>query len=124
MVEGLNILEQGNTSSPLQVEFRHITDFLPSDATDEQVIEEVGKHQGILVTYDKGFKTIKLRYQLYKQHDIGVIFFHSFKDVIRYWDFVVSFIIKWEKLKQHIVSLHKPFAVEISITGFRDLPFK
>jgi PIN domain-containing protein len=122
--DGLNLLEEGNTRSPLQAEVKHMKAFLPGNASDEELIEMVGKKNAILITYDRGFKTIKHRYKLYKEHNAAVIFYHSYKDVIHYWDIVVSFIKKWEELKKEINKYEKPFAVEISNTGFKQLTFK
>ena len=81
----------------------------------------VGRNKGVIVTYDKGFKTNKHRYQLYKQHKVGVILFHSYKEAIYYWDLVKSFISRWEELKQKIKDEQFPFLYEITVTKLTKL---
>lgn len=116
IAEGLDLLEQGNKRSPIHAQVRHITKLTIPNATDEEIIELVGMNKGVIITYDKGFKTNKHRYQLYRQHSIGVILFHSYKEVIHYWDIVKSFIGRWEELKQTIKDENFPFLYEISVT--------
>src|ERR1700722_10652859 len=96
IAEGLDLLEQGNKRSDIHAKVRHITKLTLANSTDEEVIELTGRNKGVLITYDKGFKTNKHRYQLYKEHYIGVILFHSFKEAIYYWDIVTSFVSRWE----------------------------
>jgi hypothetical protein len=121
IAEGLDILEQGNRRSLIHAKVRHITKLTVPNASDEEVIKLAGKNKAILITYDKGFKTNKHRYKLYKEHYIGVILFHSFKDVVYYWDIVKSFVSRWEELKSAIKDEQIPFLYEISTSGFRSI---
>ena len=121
IAEGLNLLKEGNKRSPIHAKVMHITKLIKANATDEQVIEVTGRNKGTIVTFDKGFKTIKLRYKLYKQHNIGVILFHSYKEVVYYWDFVKAFILKWEQLKEAIKKEKIPFLYEITTSGFKPI---
>jgi hypothetical protein len=122
LAEGLDLLEQGNQKSEIHAQVRHITKFLKPDATDNEVIQIVGRNKGIIITFDTGFKKIKHRYKLYEEHQIGVILFHSHKDVIYYWDIVKSFVSKWEDLKRKIHEDKVPFLYEISMKGFNKIP--
>ena len=121
IAEGLDLLEQGNKRSAIHAKVRHITKLTIPNAPDEDVIELVGKNKGILITYDKGFKTNKHRYRLYKEHYIGVILFHSFKEAIYYWDIVKSFVSRWEELKTAIKDEQIPFLYEITTSGFKQI---
>src|SRR4249920_917400 len=109
LAHGLNILEEGNLLSPFQCQVKHVRDFIPADSKDEEVIALAGKHDAIIITYDRDFKEINLRAKLYKQHNVGIVFFRSYKKVLRYWDIVLSFINHWEDLKKMISEIEKPF---------------
>ena len=121
MAEGIDHLESGNSRSRLNASVKHIKVFLPGNATDEEIIEVAGKQDGIIITYDLGFKKLKARKRLYKQFGIGVIVFHTLRDVVHYWDVVRSFVNRWEELKEEIHVKKKPFLMEISLKGFVDV---
>jgi predicted nuclease of predicted toxin-antitoxin system len=117
LANGLNILEEGNLLSPIQCQVKHIREFIPGSSTDEEVISLAIKLDGIIVTYDRDFKETKLRAKLYKENNVGVVFFRSYKNVLRYWEIVLSFINNWEKLKKMISETQKPFIIEVTKNG-------
>src|ERR1700722_13757601 len=121
LAEGLEILEQGNKRSALFAEVKHVSKLTLPSAKDEEVVDITSRNKGILITYDTGFKTNKHRYQLYRQKHVGVILFHSYKEVIHYWDIVKSFVNKWEELKEFSSIEQSPFLVEIGIYGFKKI---
>ncbi len=119
LADGLNLLEGGNDRSPIRAGATHILTLTKgvTGIPDEEVIEIVGKHKGILFTKDKDFKQIKHYYQLYKQHNIGVVFFESSRKPLLYWDYIKIFIEKWEDLKILIDKETAPFAIKIPKQG-------
>jgi len=123
LAQGLKLIEQGNLKSAIQVDITHIKLLSLEGASDEDIIEAAGKKDGIIITMDKDFKHIKHYYQLYKQHNVGVVIFRSSKKVIYYWDIVVAFINRWESLKKLLSEDDRPFAYEINSRGVQKLHF-
>jgi hypothetical protein len=121
MATGLNILEEGNTLSPLQCEVRHETELMPGNTDDDKFTVEAGKMNAVIITYDRDFKEVKSKWPLYRKHKVGVVFFRSYKDILRYWDIVVSFINHWEKLKHEVNENNPPFVFEITLKGISKL---
>ena len=121
--QGLKLIEQGNLKSSIPVDITHIKLLSLEGAADEDIIEAAGKKNGIIITMDKDFKHIKHYYQLYKQHNVGVVIFKSSKNVIYYWDIVVAFINRWENLKKLLSEDDLPFVYEINSGGIQKLHF-
>jgi predicted nuclease of predicted toxin-antitoxin system len=121
--EGLKLIEEGNLRSKIKIAITHVKFLGLLGATDEKIIEEAGKHSGIIITLDKDFKHMKHYYSLYKKHKTGVVIFRSSKGVIFYWDMVKSFINKWEELKEEIAKETFPFAFQINSKGIQKLSF-
>lgn len=124
LAEGLNLIEEGNTKSPLQSVIKHIKSFAKGNATDIEIIGILKNEDAILITYDKDFRHDKAYFALYKKYQIGVIFFRSYKDVIHYWDIVKAFIKEWEDIKKMCSTEPKPFAIELNNRGFSKLSLK
>lgn len=114
---GINILEEGNDRSPYQSEVKHIADFIPRNSDDDLVYALAGQKNAVIVTYDRDFKEISQKANLYKQNKVGVVYFRSYKKVLRYWDIVLSFINHWEDLKRMIAETEKPFIIEVTLQG-------
>jgi predicted nuclease of predicted toxin-antitoxin system len=117
LAEGLRILEEGNTLSSIPCTVTHIKDLIPANSSDALVIETAGKNDGVIITYDRDFKDIKNHGQLYAQYKVGVVYFRSYKNVLRYWDLVLSFVNHWEDLKSMVNSTTKPFIIEVTLKG-------
>jgi predicted nuclease of predicted toxin-antitoxin system len=97
IADGLNKLESGNLKSRIHVEATHIITLTGKTGTlDPDVIEAVGKVNGIIFTKDKDFRHIKSYYPLYKKHKVGVTFFKQYKNGLTYWDNVKALVNKWE----------------------------
>ena len=115
---GLSILERANERSPYKVEVKHIEELTGKKGSqDEAVIEIVGKNKGVILTKDNDFRTLKHYYQLYKQHNTGVIFFHSTSKKFVFWDMVVSFINNWERIKEIAYTESPPFIYKFGQKG-------
>jgi predicted nuclease of predicted toxin-antitoxin system len=123
LTKGLSILEEGNSKSPLQSTVYHITDFIPANSPDEDVIKTAGEKSATIVTYDRDFKAIKSHADLYHQHQCGVVFFRSYKDKLIYWDIVVTFIGYWEDIKQKVNTVQKPFILQVTNKGISEMSF-
>jgi len=122
LAKGLNLLEDGNRKSPIKATVKHIRDITDEDATDEEIIKHVGKHKGIIITLDKDFKYHKHYYQLYKEYNVGVVFYRSTKG-FNYWEIVKYFINSWDIMKSKIKDEIKPFAFEMTKKGITKLSF-
>lgn len=122
LAKGLNLLEDGNRKNPIKATVKHIRDIINADATDEEIIKYVGKHKGIIITLDKDFKYHKHYYQLYKEHNVGVVFYRSTKG-LNYWEIVKLFINSWDTMKSKIKDERKPFAFEMTKKGISKLSF-
>lgn len=123
LAEGLKLIEEGNLRSKVKIVITHIKFLGLLGATDERIIEEAGKHNGIIITLDKDFKHMKHYYSLYTKHKTGVVIFRSSKGVIHYWDIVKSFINRWEELKEAVSKEPFPFAFQINSKGIQKLEF-
>lgn len=123
LANGLSLIEQGNFKSKFPVEITHVKLLGLEGASDERLIEEAGKRNGVIITMDKDFRHMKHYYSLYKKYSTGVIIFRSSKGVIHYWDIVKSFISKWEELKEEVSNDNLPFAYQINLKGIQKLTF-
>ena len=123
LAQGLILIEQGNFKSKFPIEITHVKLLGLEGSSDERLIEEAGKRNGVIITMDKDFRHMKHYYSLYKKYKTGVIIFRSSKGVIHYWDIVKSFINKWEELKEAISNDLLPFAYQINMKGIQKLPF-
>lgn len=123
LADGLRLIEEGNLRSKIKIIITHVKHLGLSGATDEKIIEEAGKRNGVIITLDKDFKHMKHYYPLYKKYCTGVVIFRSSKEVIHYWDMVKSFINKWEELKEEISKESFPFAFQVNLKGISKLAF-
>jgi predicted nuclease of predicted toxin-antitoxin system len=123
LADGLRLIEEGNFRSKVKISITHVKYLGLIGATDEKIIEEAGKKNGVIITLDKDFKHMKHYYHLYKKHKAGVIIFRSSKQVIYYWDMVKSFINRWEELKMEVDRESLPFAFQLNSKGIQKLEF-
>ena len=96
-------------------EITSIADLGKQGIPDTEVLHEVGKG-GILVTYDKDFKTQKALYQIVKQNGIGVFWIRQSKNQ-RMWDLVQLLVKHWPEIIQKAESIKKPFLMEVTKNG-------
>lgn len=122
-VEGLALIEESNHKSPIKATISHPRVLKNQGASDEDQIKTAGKHNGIIVTFDKDFKHIKSYYPLYKEHKVGVIFLKLTKEDSNYWGIVKLVINKWEELKLLLKDHEKPFAYQVSKKGIQRFEF-
>jgi hypothetical protein len=134
LAEGLRNLELGDKHGK-PAEIWHILELakhlkitpksnIPNSSfSDGEVIEITGKKNGIIITQDRDFKNIKLKGQLYKEHNVGVIFFKTIIDSRGYWGMVTSIINKWYELKQKTEHKSKPFCFFVDKNGIKEYKF-
>lgn len=123
IAEGLKLLEQANYKSKHKADVTHISLLNKDGISDEDVITSAGKLKATIVTFDADFKHKKHYYQLYKEHNVGILLFKSSKNIINYWDNVVLIVSKWEELKERISKSNTPFALELNKAGIHQLSF-
>lgn len=132
LADGINALEEGNKSHGSPSKVYHIKrlgqelEILPSNGkaySDEEVIEIAGKVGGIIITQDDDFKKIKHYHQLYKEHNVGVIFFKAGKATRGYWNLVTHIITHWNSMKEKIDGQNPPFAFQVSSNGIQAMNF-
>ena len=115
--KGLAILEKGNRNSLHPAIVGHVYDFMPRNATDEEIIQKASAEKWIVITQDLGFGRIEHEFQLLKDHEVSVVFFKPPKKGFKYWDMVKVFIDKWEDLKLHIGQSNGLCALSIEKSG-------
>jgi predicted nuclease of predicted toxin-antitoxin system len=122
-VQGLALIEESNHKSPIKVKLSHPRLLDNEGASDQEQIKIAGKHDGIIVSFDKDFKHIKSYYPLYKEHNVGIVFLKLSKDESNYWGIVKLVISKWEELKRLLIDHEKPFAYQVSKSGIQRFEF-
>lgn len=116
LAEGLNILQNPqNTKDNLEIEIVSIKKEFGSGVKDEDWIPLVGKQNGIVITQDYRIQTTRHQRNLYKEHGVGVLFFHPpSKTGFSYWEMVKQLVERWEKIKSIAKKHNAPFAFRCS----------
>jgi predicted nuclease of predicted toxin-antitoxin system len=122
-VQGLALIEESNHKSPIKVKLSHPKLLDNEGSSDQEQIKIAGKHNGIIVSFDKDFKHIKSYYPLYKEHNVGIIFLKLSRDESNYWGIVKLVISRWEELKRLLIDHEKPFAYQVSKSGIQRFEF-
>ena len=131
LAEGLNHFENGDRKNKA-AEIWHIKGLAehlkikPKNGksfTDEEVIEIAGKKKGIIITQDNDFKKIKHYHALYKEHNVGIVFFKTVINSKGYWNMVASIINKWYDLKSATENKHPPFCYSLDKKNFEERKF-
>jgi hypothetical protein len=133
VAEALSLLEQGDKTTKFTAEVWHILRLAeelkvqkenPKESyKDPEVIKIAGMKKAIIVTQDDDFKRIKQYYSLYKEHNVGVVFFKTVVDSRGYWNMINFFISKWPQLKELVRDKKTPFCFIISKHGISEQHF-
>lgn len=133
LATGLNYLEEGNKNRKnVEAEVWHIKELAthlkiqPLDGNsymDGEVIEIVGKKNGILITQDNDFKRIKHLKGLLKENNVGVIIFKTFIDTSGYWNMVSSIVTRWHEIKAVVEHRTPPFCLMVDKKGIHEYKF-
>ncbi len=112
IVRALEILQE-----PLkeEIEVYSIADEFGRGAADEEWIPKVAKENGIVITQDINIQRTKHQRELYRNHNLGVIFLKPPKGKgIKYWEMVSKILEAWPDIKQTCNRAKKPFAYVIT----------
>lgn len=117
LCEGLHVLESGNRKSRNHINVIFAAKLMgESGATDEQIIPEVGRIGGVIITQDRDFINKLHYYELYRQYNVGVIVFEmAVKET--YWEKVKAFVKHWEHLKDAVLEAELPFVHKFTKNG-------
>ena len=89
--------------------------------TDQEIIPEVGKVGGVLVTRDKGIGHLRGHSELCRQWSASVIFISLPGSKELYWELVVLLIRYWKRIVDTCNSTRHPFAFKLTQKGFHRL---
>ena len=122
-VQGLALIEESNHKSRMKAKLSHPRLLGNEGSSDEEQIKMAGKHDGIIISFDKDFKHIKSYYPLYNQYNVGIVFLKLSKAESNYWGIVKLVINKWEELKTQLIDHERPFAYQVSQHGIQRFEF-
>jgi len=108
VADALNSLDRGYF---IGIEVVSTKKAIRAAATDEEIIPKIGQEQGVLITRDYNIKKTRSKYQLCREHQIGVIFIRLPKNQNRHWEIVKVLIKHWEETISTCSSKKKPFAL-------------
>lgn len=86
-------------------------------AKDEDIIPEIGKEKGILITRDLNIYRVQIQNQLCKDHAIGVFFIKLPKGQDKHWELVKLLLNNWEEILLTAARAKAPFAYRIKTKG-------
>lgn len=82
---------------------------------DEDVLHAVGK-DGILITYDKDFKTQRALYHIIKEYNIGVFWIRQ-PTIKTVWILAQLMVQHWQTILEKSHEETRPFLFEVTKTG-------
>jgi hypothetical protein len=116
LAQGLDLLEKSNPASNVDLDVLSAVEFMGRrGATDEEILEAVGKAGGVVFTKDKDFKQIKLYDKIIEEHKTRVLFFSSNKRFIFFWDMLVAMVGRWEEIKEKLSRDVPPYVYRFDI---------
>jgi len=116
LAEGLSLLESGDLSSPI-TKISHMNQLLEDGASDQEVIQEAGKTNAIIISQDDDFKRIRSHKALIKSLGVGYVMYRPPKRGSSYWDIVQAFIQGWPEIKNTLKEKKTPFLFQIDKNG-------
>jgi ribosomal protein L7Ae-like RNA K-turn-binding protein len=84
---------------------------------DEQIIPEIGKAKGVLITKDTNIRRKSMQYQLCEKYKLGVFFLKPSKGMDRHWTIVKMLIENWEEIIGIVTKERFPFGYELPTRG-------
>lgn len=84
---------------------------------DENIIPEIGKERGILITKDISIHNTRLQYDLCQKYFLGIFFIKMPKGQDKHWEIVKSLINNWEEIIFVSQKEKFPFAYRIKLIG-------
>jgi len=109
IAKALNILQAQKPEEKIEV--LNISDEYGKGIADEDWIPKVGKRNGIVVTQDLNIQRTRQQRDLYRQHNLAVVFIKPpSKKGYTYWEQVKEIFSNWDIIKAEIKKAKKPCA--------------
>jgi hypothetical protein len=99
-----------NEKEAKKIRVLSIRDEFGAVVTDEDWIPEVGKVNGIVITFDRQIQHTRSQRELYLEHGVGVIFFKMPKGGMSFWQMFTHIVDRWEEIKQIARKNKTPFS--------------
>jgi len=117
--QAFNALE--TTENP-RLEVLSTVDVWGEEIEDPDLITNISKEEGRIVTKDSDFKLIRLYAPLVKQMKIGAFWLHTPSKLNKWIE--IEFIIKaWPEIRQYALKTKPPFLFEVTMRGkMKELP--
>ncbi len=112
--EGLNLLSKGHFP---EIQVYSTKQKFGKGVSDEIIIPEIGKINGVLITRDYNIARSQLQFSLCKEHSIGIFFLRLEKGSDRHWDLVRLLINRWQEICDLSINERKPFAFKVKVKG-------
>ncbi len=97
-----------------KIEVFNISDVFGRGSPDECWIPEISKYKSILFTQDLNIHQSKQQRELYREHNLGIIFLKPpSKKGYSYWELVDKVFSSWNEIKSKTKKLRRPFAFVI-----------
>ena len=133
VAEAFSLLEKGNKHVSTKATIHHILKLgedlkfpkanIKGSYSDEEVIQIAGRIGGIVITQDDDFKRIKHLGSMYKQHNVGSVYFKTHKHSRGYWEMTTYMLSRWNEMKENIEKNPIPFCFMIDAKGIHKQHF-
>lgn len=108
IARALNILQE---PSQEVVTVLNVSEEFGRGAQDEDWIPKVGKENGIIITQDLNIHHTRQQRELYRKHNLGVVFLKPpSKSGYLYWQMVNKILLSWAAIKNLAMKNERPFA--------------
>lgn len=108
IARALTILEE---PSQEVVTVMNVSEEFGRGAPDEDWIPKVGKENGIIITQDLNIHHTRQQRELYRKHNLGVVFLKPpSKSGYLYWQMVNKILLSWAAIKNLAMKKERPFA--------------
>lgn len=93
------------------VEVFSTVDVFGKGIKDEGWIPKVGKEDGIVITQDLNIHRTQHQRELYRKHNVGVVFFKPPKKYgYSYWEMLTQILTSWPDIIKTVERAERPFA--------------
>ena len=123
IAEGIDIIESVNKDTILKCTYTHPYLLNKGGTEDDDWIAYAGRNNALIFSFDKDFRQIKSKGNLYIQHNVGVFFFKYEKKEPMYWQTVKLVVNHLHDIKKTILTVSLPFVYEISKKGVKRCEF-
>ena len=111
LAEAFNIIQSHlNIEEKKSIEVLSIMKEFGQKVDDDKWIPKIGNKNGIIITLDRRIQRSRMERQLYIDNNIGVIFFHSSKPGLSFWEMFKHMVRWWDDIKSIVRTNKPPFA--------------